>query len=115
MRCFCHVHDVIPALTKLIVTPAAYGLAINLGNNEPISINDLAKRVIVWAGSSSVITHTPYLEAFGPGYEDMQRRVPDCTLAHGLCGFSPRRSLDDIIEAVIEDQKAESAAAATAS
>jgi UDP-glucose 4-epimerase len=115
MRCFCHVQDVIPALTQLIVTPAAYGRAVNLGNNDPISINDLAKRVIVEAGSSSPISHTPYLEAFGPGYEDMQRRMPDCTLARGLCGFAPRRSLDDIIEAVIEDQKAESAAAATTS
>jgi UDP-glucose 4-epimerase len=115
MRCFCHVRDVIPALTQLMVAPAAYGRPVNLGNNEPISINDLAKRIIIATGSSSVISHTPYLEAFGPGYEDMQRRMPDCTLARSLCGFAPHRTLDDIIEAVVEDQKAESAAAATAS
>jgi UDP-glucose 4-epimerase len=115
VRCFCHVHDVIPALTQLMVTPAAYGRAVNLGNNEPISINDLARRIIMATRSASVIGYTPYLEAYGPGYEDMQRRMPDCALARTLCGFAPRRTLDDIIEAVIEDQKADSEAAATAS
>ena len=47
-----------------------------------------------------------YLEAIGPGYEDMQRRVPDCTLARELVGFTPTRTLDDIIHSVIEDQTA---------
>jgi UDP-glucose 4-epimerase len=106
IRCFCHVHDVIPALTRLIATPAAYGRAVNVGNNEPTSINDLAKRVIAATDSVSVVTHTPYLEAYGSGYEDMQRRIPDCTLARTLCGFTPQRTLDDIVEAVVSDQQA---------
>jgi nucleoside-diphosphate-sugar epimerase len=111
VRCFCHVHDVIPALSRLLATPAAYGRAVNLGNNEPISINDLAKRIIIATRSSSDISYTPYLDAYGPGYEDMLRRMPDCTLARNLCGFAPQLTLDDIIEAVIEDQKADSGAA----
>jgi UDP-glucose 4-epimerase len=109
IRCFCHVHDVIPALTRLMATPAAYGRAINLGSNEPTSINELAKRIIIATRSSSVISYAPYLDMYGPGYEDLQRRIPRCTLARALCGFSPRRTLDDIIEAVIEDQTAEGA------
>jgi UDP-glucose 4-epimerase len=115
IRCFCHVLDVIPALTELIATPDAYGHAVNLGNNEPVSINDLAKRIIAATHSTSVITHTPYLEAYGSGYEDMQRRIPDCSLARTLCGFTPRRSLDDIVEAVIESQEADRSAGAAAS
>jgi UDP-glucose 4-epimerase len=115
IRCFCHVLDVIPALTELIATPDAYGRAVNLGNNEPVSINDLAKRIIAATHSTSVITHTPYLEAYGSGYEDMQRRIPDCSLARTLCGFTPRRSLDDIVEAVIESQEADRSAGAAAS
>jgi UDP-glucose 4-epimerase len=112
IRCFCHVHDVIPALTKLMTTPAAYGQAVNLGNNEPTSINDLAKRIIVATNSTSVISYSPYLDAYGPGYEDIQRRIPDCTLARTLCGFAPQRTLDDIIRAVIEGQEADRGAAA---
>jgi UDP-glucose 4-epimerase len=106
IRCFCHVHDVIPALTKLIATPEAYGRAVNLGNNEPTTINELAKRIIVATHSASAISYTPYLDAYGPGYEDMQRRIPDCTLARTLCGFAPQHTLDDIIKAVVEDQEA---------
>jgi UDP-glucose 4-epimerase len=108
IRCFCHVHDVIPALTKLAAAPAACGRAVNLGSNEPVTIGDLAKRIIIATHSTSVISYTPYLDAYGPGYEDMQRRIPDCTLARTLCGFAPQRTLDDIIEAVIGDQKASS-------
>ena len=106
IRCFCHVLDVIPAMIKLMATPAAFGRAVNLGNSEPVSINQLARRVIAAAGSASTISYTPYLDAYGPGYEDMQRRMPDCGLARELVGFAPARTLDDIISAVIADQTA---------
>jgi UDP-glucose 4-epimerase len=89
-----------------MVTPAAYGRAVNLGSDEPTTISELAKRIIIATESTSEISYTAYLDAYGPGYEDMQRRIPDCTLARTLCGFAPQRTLDDIIEAVIEDQKA---------
>jgi UDP-glucose 4-epimerase len=104
VRCFCHVHDVIPALIALTETEGARGRAVNLGSSEQVSITGLAERVAAATGSRAGITHSSYLEAYGPGYEDMQRRVPDCTLARGLVGFEPSRSLDDIIAAVIEDQ-----------
>lgn len=54
--------------------------------------------------SASTIKRIPYQEAYGAGYEDPQRRVPDCTLAWDLVGFRARRSLDEIIRAVISDQ-----------
>ncbi len=104
VRCFCHVHDVIPALIALAETEAARGRAVNLGSSEQVSISGLAERVIAATGSRSGISRSSYLEAYGDGYEDMQRRVPDCTLARGLVGFEPARTLDDIIGAVIEDQ-----------
>jgi UDP-glucose 4-epimerase len=104
VRCFCHVHDVVPALIALTETEDARGRAVNLGSSEQVSITGLAERVVAATGSRAGITRSSYLEAYGPGYEDMQRRVPDCTLARGLVGFEPARTLDDIIAAVIEDQ-----------
>lgn len=104
IRCFCHVSDVVPAVLDLITTQAAYGRAVNLGNTEQVTILELARRVIAATGSSSELTYQSYLEAMGPGYEDMQRRVPDCTLAHELVGYKPTRTLDDIIHSVIADQ-----------
>ena len=104
VRCFCHVHDVIPALIALLETQDARGRAVNIGSSEQVSIAGLAERVIAATGSSGGIARSSYLEAYGAGYEDMQRRVPDCTLARGLVGFASVRTLDDIIGAVIEDQ-----------
>ncbi|WP_243763261.1 NAD(P)-dependent oxidoreductase [Allobranchiibius sp. CTAmp26] len=103
-RCFGHVGDVVPALATLIETDAAIGQVFNIGNPEQVSINELAERIIAKTGSASPIVHLPYLEAYGPGYEDMERRVPDCSRLHDLIGFTPTHSLDDSIEAVIDDQ-----------
>ncbi len=100
-RCFAHVSDVVPALVKLVDTPAASGEVFNLGNPEQISINGLAARVIERTGSSSDIVQVPYETAYGAGYEDMQRRVPNCDRAHDLIGYKPEHHLDDIIDSVV--------------
>lgn len=104
-RCFCHVHDVVPALAELLADESAYGKVFNLGSNEQTTISQLAERVIGATGSSSTITKVPYEEAYGDGYEDMQRRIPDCTRAYNQIGFVPTRSLDDIINAVVADRR----------
>ena len=106
IRCFCHVDDVTPALIGLAGCDAALGQAVNIGTSQQVSINQLAEHVITATGSGSRIARRSYLEAYGDGYEDMQRRVPDCTLARELIGFSPARTLDDIIQSVIGDQLA---------
>jgi UDP-glucose 4-epimerase len=103
-RCFGHVADVVPALATLVETVAAVGQVFNIGNPEQVSINELANKIIARIGSASSIVHLPYEDAYGPGYEDMERRVPDCSRLHALIGFSPQHSLDDIINAVIADQ-----------
>jgi UDP-glucose 4-epimerase len=114
IRCFCHVSDVVPALTRLICSERAYGLAVNLGSSEQVSIGELARRISAATGSSSPLVHASYLDAYGPGYEDMQRRVPNCALAEQLVGFRATRSLDEIIRAVIAEQRSALAATAVA-
>jgi UDP-glucose 4-epimerase len=104
IRCFCHVDDVVPALLALVRTPAANGLAVNLGSTEQVSIEQLANRVIELTGSASGISRTPYEQVYGSGYEDMQRRVPNTDLARKLVGFEPTRTLTDIVTAVLEEQ-----------
>ncbi len=104
-RCFCHVSDIVSALIALVEHPEAYGRVFNLGGNEEVSIMQLAERVIARTGSSSTIRVIPYDEAYEAGFEDMQRRVPDTTRAHDLVGFRPTHTLDDIIDAVVADQR----------
>jgi UDP-glucose 4-epimerase len=97
VRCFCHVLDVVPALVSLLRDERAYGSAYNLGNSEPITISDLAARVVMATGSSSEVIKVPYEQAYGSGFEEMQRRIPSCRKACELIGFWPTRTLQDII------------------
>ncbi|MDR7300171.1 NAD-dependent epimerase/dehydratase family protein [Haloactinomyces albus] len=103
VRCFCHVQDVVPALVRLIGTEQAFGTAVNLGSSEQVSIGRLANRVIEMTGSSSAPVYQSYESVYGSGYEDMWRRVPDCSRARELIGFRPTRTLDDIIRSVLDE------------
>lgn len=104
-RCFGHVYDVVEGLTKLIETPECFGTVVNLGNSEECSINDLAKRAIQLTGSSSQIKYISYDEAYGAGFEDMQRRVPSLEKAKRMIGYQPTRTLDDIINDVTAEYR----------
>lgn len=106
-RCFCHVTEVVPALVQLVEHPGAQEGVFNLGNSDQISIEQLARTVIEVLGSTSEIVHVPYAEAYGPGYEDMQRRVPDCSRARDLIGFSPTLDVEYIINSVAADLRSE--------
>ncbi|MHA7208012.1 NAD-dependent epimerase/dehydratase family protein [Arthrobacter sp. MDT1-65] len=96
-RCFSYVGDIIPAMVRIAEEPATRGLAVNLGGLQEISILDLAERAVKLLGSSSVISLVPYEEAYGAGYEDMRRRVPDNSLAGRLVRFKPTTTVDTII------------------
>lgn len=104
IRCFCHVADVIPALERLPLCEEANGQAVNLGGSEPITIAELAGRVIAVTGSSSQLEYQTYEQAYGSGYEDMLRRIPDSTRAAKWLDFAPTYGIDDIIRAVADDQ-----------
>jgi UDP-glucose 4-epimerase len=104
-RCFCHVADVVGALTKLVDEPAAVGEVFNIGSTEEVSILELANMVKRLAASSSEIVFVPYNEAYAEGFEDMPRRVPDTSKIHTLVGFRPTHSLEDIVRSVIEYQR----------
>ncbi|MEZ0265753.1 MAG: GDP-mannose 4,6-dehydratase [Phycisphaerae bacterium] len=102
-RCFCHVADVVGALAALMATPGAVGGVYNVGSDEEVSINDLARRVIALTESRSAVEHISYAQAYGQPFDDMQRRVPDLTRIRSAVGFEPKRSLDEIIRSVAAD------------
>ena len=104
-RSFTYVGDVVTGLLKLIQEPKAVGQVFNIGNNEEISILDLAKRVRSLTGSRSEIQLIPYDQAYEAGFEDMPRRVPDLTKINRLIGYKPTLALDDILARVIEHQR----------
>jgi len=100
-RCFAHVGDVVRAIVALMDHPAAVGEVFNIGSDEEVTIRGLAERVKELTGSQSEIITIPYELAYGEGFEDMPRRVPDIAKAGRLIGYRPSRSLDQILESVI--------------
>ena len=105
-RCFGYVGDVVEALGKLVRTEAAVGQVFNIGNNEEVSINELAERVKKIIGSTSPIVYVPYQEAYEEGFEDMPRRVPSIEKIGKLIGYRPKTSLNEIIQKVAEFERA---------
>jgi UDP-glucose 4-epimerase len=104
-RSFCHVADVVEALHALTLSDAAVGEVFNLGSREEVTILSLAQRVKELAHSGSAIRFISYDEAYETGFEDLPRRVPDITKVRSCIGFSPKRSLDDILRDVIDYER----------
>ena len=101
-RCFGWIGDVVNALIKLSQHDAAVGTIFNIGSDEEVTINQLAAVVREVTGSSSKIHHISYEEAYGQGFEDMLRRVPDLTRIREAIGYSPTKSLREIVQAVAD-------------
>jgi len=96
-RCFAHVYDVIDAVIAIAFAENTIGKVINIGNDFEISINTLAQKIIEQTSSKSKVIHVPYEEAYGDGFEDMERRVPNIELINQLVGWKPKRNLSTII------------------
>jgi UDP-glucose 4-epimerase len=103
-RCFAHVLDVVGALARLIGHPEAVGQVFNIGNDQEISISDLAEKIRALTGGKSPIRTIPYSEAYTAGFEDMLRRVPDLAKVRRLIGYRPTRDLDQILADIVDDQ-----------
>lgn len=105
-RCFGHVRDVVESLFRLMSTDNTVGQVFNIGNDQEITIENLARRVIELTGSSSEIHKIPYEDVYPNGFEDMQRRVPDVSKLESYTGFRPRTPLDEIIRDLMAEKKA---------
>jgi UDP-glucose 4-epimerase len=102
-RCFGHVSDVVEALFRISRSTKVYGEVINIGNDQEVSIAELAEKIKVMTSSNSEIVKIPYEEAYGPGFEDMFRRVPSLEKLSRLIGYRPHTPLETIISSVADD------------
>ncbi|MDX6676280.1 MAG: UDP-glucose 4-epimerase [Solirubrobacteraceae bacterium] len=100
-RCFVHVRDTVEAIALLCDDPRAVGNVYNIGNTKPISIMDLAIRVIERTDSTSRICLVPYDAAYPTGFEELGRRQPDTTRLRELTGWHPLRTLDEAIDDLV--------------
>ncbi|MGD0497917.1 MAG: NAD-dependent epimerase/dehydratase family protein [Bryobacteraceae bacterium] len=104
-RCFGYVLDAIEALTRIAKSDCVAGEVINIGIDREISISGLADLVRVRLHSQSQVVHVPYEKAYGPGFEDMFRRVPSLAKLERLVGYRPTTPLEAIIDAVASEMR----------
>lgn len=104
-RCFCDVRDVVQAIALLVDREEALGQLFNVGTDNEISMLDLAVRIKEMTRSPSPITLVPYAQAYGKGFEDMQRRLPCIDKIRRMLGWSPTIPLEETLEAVIAHER----------
>jgi UDP-glucose 4-epimerase len=104
-RCFMHVADAVQALADLMAGEDHYGEVFNIGSTEEVSIAELAELVRARTESSSPIQMLPYRDAYGAGFEDMMRRLPDVDKIEQAIGWRASRSLEQILDSVIDHQR----------
>lgn len=100
-RCFAHVRDVLRAILGLMARPEAVGGVFNIGSDRPVSILELATRVVAAVDPSLSIEFISYAEAYSGDFEDCRRRVPDLTRLREMIGFEPGHDLDQCIREVV--------------
>jgi UDP-glucose 4-epimerase len=96
-RVFCHVADAVQAIATMAATDSTIGDVYNVGGTGEVTIKQLAELVLALTGSQSLITYTPYSEAYPAGFEDIQRRVPDISKVKSAIGWEPTKDLKQII------------------
>ena len=106
-RCFADVRDIVESLPKLLRSPDARGLPVNLGHDEPITILGLAELVREVLDSQSPIRILPYNEVWGHGFQDLQERIPDLGRARDLVSLPPSRPLAETIRDLAESIRTE--------
>ncbi len=99
-RVFCHVKDTVEALLELVGTGKTINEVYNVGGTGEITMKDLAETIIKHTNSNSTIEYIPYEKAYAPGFEDMQRRVPDISKIKKAIKWQPQRDLTQIISDV---------------
>lgn len=101
-RCFSYVGDVVRGVLMLAEAPSAIGDVFNVGNDEEVSILDLACKVVRLTGSRSQVIHVPYERVFEDPFEDIRRRIPSLEKIRAFVGYEPRVSLDELLELTIK-------------
>ena len=106
-RVFCHVEDAVRAVLALVADDSTIGDYFNIGGVGETTMKELALKVIERTGSKSKLVHIPFDKAYGAGFEDMQRRVPDISKVKAKIGWAPTHTLDSIIDSVVTEMRSE--------
>ena len=95
-RSFCYVSDLVKGISNLTEDIDYDGHPINLGNDNEMTIKELALRVIELTKSKSKISYEELPE------DDPMQRKPNITRASNILNWSPEVGLDEGLIKTIE-------------
>ena len=94
---FCYIDDLVRGIIQLM--NSEYSYPINIGNDDEVSINEIASTLISILNSESKIIYNELPE------DDPLKRKPDLTLAKKILNWSPKIDKKDGFEMLIEYYK----------
>ena len=96
-RSFCYIDDLVNGIIQLM--NSEYSYPINIGNDDEVTINEIASTLIHILNSESKIIYNQLPE------DDPLKRKPDLTLAKKILNWSPKIDKNDGFEMLIEYYK----------
>jgi len=102
VRAFMDIRDCVNMLQLLAETKESNAQIVNVGTSHEITIGELAQMVKKSANSKSKITYVPYDYAYGLDFEEIYHRKPELTKLRKLTGYSPKWSLSQTIDYLVE-------------
>jgi UDP-glucose 4-epimerase len=110
-RSFTYVSDTVRGIYAAMTRDEANGEILNIGNNEEITILELAHRIKQVSGTPGELKYelVPYESFSGKKYEDVMRRVPDTSLSERILGLKAEVPLDEGLAKTIDWQRSATA------
>jgi UDP-glucose 4-epimerase len=103
IRAFCHIADICQGIEKSICK--GDGEIFNIGNDlEPITIENLAKKVISVLNSQSTIKYISFEKSGRNREQEIMTRIPSIQKAKKILSYQPEHNLKEIINSIAEQQ-----------
>jgi len=102
IRAFCHVSDAFKGFENTL--EKGDNDTFNIGNDtEPISIKELAERIISLSNSKSIIKFIPFEKSDRErSQSEIMNRAPNIEKAKQILGYQPKMSLDEGLKKIIK-------------
>lgn len=100
-RCFTYIGDLVRALLLCLDHDAAVGETFNFGNPRERTVLEAVRMVLSACGSHLTPIHVDPREAFGGGFDEIPRRVPEVEKARRVLGWSPSVDLPEGLDRTV--------------
>jgi UDP-glucose 4-epimerase len=100
-RCYTFIDDAVEGTVRAANTPAATGLAFNLGSNRETSVIELSEMIRQRINPQATVQFTSHDQVYGVPFEETSRRVPDVERAARILDFRAMVPLEQGLEQTI--------------